>query len=417
VQRLGVIDRFHLQLHREAEAANIGPSACTLVAVLDGRADADRLRRRARQVTNVLAPLSWQLTRDRWLQPAWRAEAGTPPLETIDATEPWIDVANARMGEAIGPDSPWRLEIWRGGERDALALRWFHPMIDARGAERLLTTLATLDGGEPVGTFAAPESRLRMPWRERFASMRAYGEHALAIAKAGPIVGAKRLGNAPGRATSLRLHFTPEESAAFVASLRRRARLADTSLLLHASGRLFRRLLARHGSSAPRQVVPVPLSLDPKRERRRMFGNHVTMMMLAMDDTSLDDESSCVASLAAQRRDIVRGKLDLGMLASLDVLRAAPDVATHWLAKSPFDGQRCSFIVSNPGTLDFQQLAGREVVDAFSTLSATPDPGLVVVGQRFADRMSVVFSWCDGYIPRDHLDAELPAFRADLLGE
>jgi len=400
----------------------VGPGACTLVAELDGRVDADRLRERLAEAVRALPELRWRLGRDLALQQAWHEQPTVAvPLDVIDVDEPWMGVAERRMalGDLSGK-TPWRLEIWRGPAGDALALRWFHPLADALGAVRLLAWLgsdAPVDE-PPPDRFERPERRIdQTPLGERLTLTRRYGDHALAVAQQGAIVSPRRLADRrPGASRCLRWRFTEEETAAFVRSLRSRARLADTSLLFRAAALMWRRLLAAQGRSAPRHVVPVPLSLDKKRGATRMFGNHVTMLMLGVDDAILDDEPATVAALAAQQRQIVKDKLDLAMLASLQSLRFVPDAASQWLAKSPFDGQRCSFVLSNPGTIVLDELAGQRVTDAFFALTSAPDPGLVVVGQRHRERMSVLVSWCDGYLTREAIAAEEPAFRHDLLG-
>ncbi|HHH26800.1 MAG TPA: hypothetical protein ENK57_00395, partial [Polyangiaceae bacterium] len=390
--RLGVIDRFHAALDREARHAGVGPGSCALVAELEGRADADRLRARVDDAVRRIPELRWRLGRDRALQLVWREQPETrPTVEIVEVDAPWMAVAEERLArDDLSGAVPWRLELWRGSERDALALRWFHPLADALGAVRLLAWLGGEERDPPEERFDRPEQRVENePFGKRLALTRRYREHALAVAQQGSIVSPRRLaGGRAGRSRCLRWRFTAEETAAFVASLRSRARLADTSLLLRASALMWRRLLTARGAACERHVVPVPLSLDKKRGATRMFGNHVTMLMLGVDDATLDDEPATVAALAAQQRQIVKDELDQAMLASLHSLRFVPDAASQWLAKSPFDGQRCSFILSNPGPIVLGRLAGRDVTDAFLALAATPDPGLVVVGQRFADRMS-----------------------------
>lgn len=413
---------MHLELDREGERAGVGPATCAMVAVLDGRADIEALRRRVSDATRQIPELEWRLGRDRWWQPRW--QPGAPPAEValVESDADWVETTEMRIANGLGPRCPWRLELWRGPEQDAVALRWLHAFDDAYGAARLVELLAGEGdaANTPVGErFAAPESRLAsLDWRQRLALTRAYGDHALAIAQAGPIVSPRRAAGdgPPGRRRLRRLTFTAAETSAFIASLRERARLADTSLLLFAAARLYRRVLRARGETITRCVVPVPLSLDPKRGCRRLFGNHVTIMLLTLDGEALEDEQAAVASLAAQQRSIVRDKLDRAMIASLDTLRVLPDAASQWLAKSPFGGQRCSFVLSNPGPLSFDRLAGRSVVDAFTTPIAGVDPGLLVVGQRFDARMSVILSFWDGYISEADLRAQEPAFRRDMLG-
>ena len=167
-------------------------------------------------------------------------------------------------------------------------------------------------------------------------------------------------------------------------------------------------LAARCASS----VISLKSAVPPIVARKAGFPS----FQIKISPALVDDEPATVASLAAQQRQIVKDQLDQAMLASLHSLRFIPDAASQWLAKSPFDGQRCSFVLSNPGPIGIERLAGCQVIDAFFALAAAPDPGLVVVGQRFGARMSVMLSWCDGLLSRDELVAQEPAFRRDLLG-
>ena len=57
---LGVIDRMHLLLHGELRAAG-SASTSIAVAMLDGRADVERIERRVRRVCAAMEELRWQL--------------------------------------------------------------------------------------------------------------------------------------------------------------------------------------------------------------------------------------------------------------------------------------------------------------------------------------------------------------------
>ncbi|MCA9620797.1 MAG: hypothetical protein KC731_17355, partial [Myxococcales bacterium] len=316
---------------------------------------------------------------------------------------------------------PLEVELWHGPTSDTLALRWFHPLTDALGAARLLLWLgeeAPSAGDRP--SFAAPDERLPAGFRERLELARRYGQHALSLAQGGPILSPARWVKdaPPGRPRVHRIRFTEEETRRFDLARRRRAGLAEASIIVLAAARLCHRLLREGGGDAPAQHLAVmPVSLDPKGQRDRLFGNNITTLLLALPSASLDDEAAVLARLAAQRRAIVRDGLELGMVASLAAFRALPDGFVHWLAGSPFAGQRGSFIASSPGPLPLERLFGQRVVDAYTSVVPSPQPGLVIVTERQGGRLSLQLCHLDGQIPAASLAAQSGALRADLLGE
>src|SRR5690606_9200426 len=94
----------------------------------------------------------------------------------------------------------------------------------------------------------------------------------------------------PGRARLARLVLDEEVTRELYRSLRKRAKLADTSVILFAAARLLDRALAARGRYPEQLLVPVPLSLDAKKDSTRMLGNHLTMMMLSLGRDDLADE-------------------------------------------------------------------------------------------------------------------------------
>jgi hypothetical protein len=304
-------------------------------------------------------------------------------------------------------------------------LRWFHPLTDARGASRLM---AWLGGDVPNDRLEAPPIAARRqdpahllakyPRRERLELSRAYFRHIIALSQR-PILslhGAAGGGHV-GRARALRLQFDEDVTKGFYRSLRKRAKLADTSVLTYAVGRMVDGALRRRGYSTPRQLVPIPLSLDAKQDSERMFGNHLTMMMLSLDRDDLADEARAVASLAAQRRAIVREKLDVGMLAALDMGGRLPARLYNWAACKPFGGERSSYVVSNPGELVLPSFLGRPIRDAFSAPIVLARPGFQVIADRFRGRLGVLVVFREGVIDEAEVRASLPAFERDLLGD
>src|SRR5262249_10905737 len=128
---------------------------------------------------------------------------------------------------------------------------------------------------------------------ERARAMRAYNRHALDLGEV-PIL-SPASANPPGVRRSIararpgsvatrviRVLLDEEATKAFDRGVRRRAKLAESSVMVIAVLRALDALLVARGFAPPRYAVPIPLSLDPKVGSERLLGNHLTMMMFAL---------------------------------------------------------------------------------------------------------------------------------------
>lgn len=413
----GAIDLFHLSTHEELRAARLGPNACAMVAELEGRVAPERVRGRLARAARELPELSWKMGRNRRLERVWKRGGGGPDFREVQAAGDLLATVVAELDTPIGGDAPWRLLHVHGPERDALALTWFHPATDARGAQRLLSWLGDEEAPAPDKRFMTGDRLLeKLDATKRRELTTAYIQHAFELGKH-PILSLQRAAGrrSPGAQRAIRVRLTEGETKAFYGSLRKRAGLADTSLMLWAAGRMVDRMMAARGLSPPRQLVPVPLSLDPKKGSKRMFGNHLTMMMLALDREDLLDESTAVAHLAEQRRSIVRNKLDVGMLAAISASRHVPRLIMDYVSRRPFDGERSSYVLSNPGAIELDTLFGVRVCDAYAVPTLLPAPGFQITIDGFEGRLSLMVMYREGFVSGTEIEALLPDFQRDLL--
>ena len=146
-----------------------------------------------------------------------------------------------------------------------------------------------------------------------------------------------------------------------------------------------------------------------------MFGNHLTMMMLALDREDLLDEATAVAHLATQRRDIVRNKLDVAMLAALRMSRHLPRFAVSYISRHPFGGERSSYVLSNPGGIEMQGLFGVPVRDVYAVPTLLPAPGFQITIDGFAGQLSFMIMFREGYTDAAEVRSLIPGFQRDLL--
>ncbi|KYG11042.1 hypothetical protein BE21_08950 [Sorangium cellulosum] len=430
---LGGIDHFHLMNDRAMRARGQAGNHCLFVLELDGRLDLGRLAARLERATRALPELRFRLDnsvlgrvgRPRWVVDHHR-RAPEPRLHEVAGERERAARIEALLAERISGERPWALDVVRGaGEGDTVVLRHHHALTDGRGADRLVAWLGSGSGDAPDDPplrqerHDAPERLLGAMGRdERLALARAYKAHVLALGRA-PILSLARACPGVRAATSrvARLALSAEETRAFDLRVRQRARLAETSLMLIAAARLADRALVARGFAPPHHVVPLPLSLDPKGGARRLFGNHLTMVLLSLGRDELYDDARAVARVAEQQRAMVRDRLDLAMIAALDLARWLPGPVYRWLGDQPFEGELASLIVSNPGAVTVDRFAGLPVRSAYPLPAVVTPPGFQVIFSRFGGRLSASIVYGDGLLRPDEAAAMPGALRAELLGE
>ncbi|WP_437596946.1 wax ester/triacylglycerol synthase domain-containing protein [Sorangium sp. So ce590] len=429
---LGGIDHFHLMNDRAMRSRGQAGNHCLFVLELDGRLDLGRLAARLDRATRALPELRFRLDnsvlgragRPRWVVDHHR-RAPEPRLHEIAGERERAACIEALLADRTSGERPWALDVVRGaGDGDTVVLRHHHALTDGRGADRLVAWLGSGSGDAPDDPplrqerHDAPERLLAAMGRdERLALARAYKAHVLALGRA-PILSLARACTGVRAATSrvVRLTLSAEETRAFDLRVRQRARLAESSLLLIAATRLADRALVARGFAPPHHVVPLPVSLDPKGGARRLFGNHLTMVLLSLGRDELHDDARAVARLAEQQRAMVRERLDLGMVAALDLARWLPGPVYRWLGDQPFHGELASLIVSNPGAVTVDRFAGLPVRSAYPLPAVVTPPGFQVIFSRFGGRLSASIVHGDGLLRPDEAAAMPGALRAELLG-
>ncbi|WP_437644717.1 wax ester/triacylglycerol synthase domain-containing protein [Sorangium sp. So ce362] len=429
---LGGIDHFHLMNDRAMRSRGQAGNHCLFVLELDGRLDLGRLAARLDRATRALPELRFRLDnsvlgragRPRWVVDHHR-RAPEPRLHEVAGERERAACIEALLADRTSGERPWALDVVRGaGDGDTVVLRHHHALTDGRGADRLVAWLGSGSGDAPDDPplrqerHDAPERLLAAMGRdERLALARAYKAHVLALGRA-PILSLARACPGVRAATSrvVRLTLSAEETRAFDLRVRQRARLAESSLLLIAATRLADRALVARGFAPPHHVVPLPVSLDPKGGARRLFGNHLTMVLLSLGRDELHDDARAVARLAEQQRAMVRERLDLGMVAALDLARWLPGPVYRWLGDQPFHGELASLIVSNPGAVTVDRFAGLPVRSAYPLPAVVTPPGFQVIFSRFGGRLSASIVHGDGLLRPDEAAAMPGALRAELLG-
>jgi hypothetical protein len=424
--KLGGVGIFHLVNDRAMRARGLAGNHCVFVLELAGKLDPARLDVRLARAVSDLPELRFRLKSGfpPFIAPSWVIDAGRPPprAEILNAGSDGSAAVEARLNTRVDGSTPWAVDLVRGEDHDLLLFRWYQPLVDGKGAERLVRWLGSGGADEPERPppederFEASERPLRGLDREtRVALIRAYGNYALELGKT-PIMSlatvAPRKGKA-GRMRFVRAVLTEAETQRFDARVRKVARLAETSVMLLAAARVVDRALQSRGFAPAQHIIPLPLSLDPKAGATRLLGNNLTMMLLSISREDLANEARGVAHLAEQQRHIVRNKLDTGMLAALEFASVLPRPAYQWLADRPFHGEMSSLVCSNPGSLSIDTFAGVPVRDAYVLPAAVLPPGFQVIFTRFGGRLSAAIIYVDSVVSQ----GEAAMLAADLKNE
>ena len=422
---LGGADVFHLVHDRAMAREGLGSNQCALVLELQGRVNEALLERRLLAAAALLPHLRFVLEAPLFRPGRWVLGPALGARVRVVATDlPPISALSALFSERrLSGDRPWEIVVLRGPAADTLVLFWYHPYTDAKGALRLARFLGSGEGAEPLQLSSGEHFRNRpsaldsLDRGTRLSLSKAYNEHILQFSRR-PIVSLRgaRPGSPLGAMRFSRFVLSQAETSALDKSIRGRAKLAESFVMIRAFARVLDRVLRKAGFAPPQYLVPVPVSFDPKGVSERMFGNHLTMMMFSLDRDDLQSEPRGIASLAEQQRRIVAGKLDLGMAAALELVSVLPSRLYLGLATLPFGGELSSFIFSNPGNAAIERFMGVLVTDAYAVPSVVPRPAVELIVNRHGGRVSFLLGSFDGLLAPSEMEAMMAELRSELFG-
>lgn len=423
---LGGIDVFHLVNDRHMRSVGLPGNHCAFVADLGGQVDFDLVRRRVSRSVEVFPELAVRLRRSWRRGPLWArapyAPRPTVSLTLLDATAPLMASVEGLLSRRLDGVTPWALDVLRKPERDALVLRWFHPLCDGKAAERLLAWLGGGEG-EELPDLPALERRVgnsdrllkKLDRKARLELARRYAGHVNALSQRPILSLASTVDRPLGEMRVVRLHLSGEQTSAFDERVRRIARLGETAVMVHAATKVADAAIVARGFAPSHHIVPVPLSLDPKVGCARMLGNNLTMMLMSLERSKLPEPEAAVASLLEQQRAIVRNKLDVAMLAGLDLARHLPASVTWWLTTHQLRGEMTSFVFSNPGGVTLDKLFGLQVLDAFPLPTVVSPPGFQIIFSRFRGRVTALLVFLDGVVSHSEAKQMSESLREELL--
>ena len=387
-----------------------------LVVQCDGPIEPERTRR---AIDRLLDLCPWPASRLRrpfpWGRLHWaagpRSALAPPPVRHRSVTSPeeLHEELQAELNSAIDPrrDPPLRFLIVDCGPEPArargfLVLTWFHPLMDPRGGQNLLTHLADLDqdeDGAPRGgalSAVVPEPDPRS-LNERGRLGRLSLEYMRTLARVPPVSPGTGL-TTPGRARFRQDTFVERDLPAGDRRARR-----DICWRLALVGRAMGGLWERRGLPDVPFLVPISVDLRPKGETGPTFGNWLAFHFARFSLSETADVLSLTRALRRQMADAMRDEQIDANAVAMEFLKYRP----LWMMPRYLPGGsrgetfsfNCADIMGFPPALE--TLFGRRVVNAYHVPAVLPRPGIGVFFNRCATRNNLVISWTEGAAEED----------------
>jgi len=382
-----------------------------LVVECDGPIESDRIERAWDRFLDVCP---WPAARLRrpfpWGKLHWaagpRASLARPPLcrATIPARQALQRELETELNAALEPrrEAPVRMliiddESTRATPSSVLVLTWFHPLMDARGGENLLTHLNELDRhvdatlwGDCSPEFVSDPDRRPLLQRSRIA--RSSLEYLRSLAPVPPVsAGGTPL--PPGRASFRQQSFVATEAGDPRATREICWRVA---LVGKAMSELWRR---RHLDDVP-CLLPISVDVRPKGEGGATFGNHLAFHFARFRSSETADVPALARALRRQMAEAVRdGQIEASRVA-LQFLQYRPLSrmlqVLPWTTGGELFSFNCADLADWPCAL--AECFGRKVLNAYHVPVVPPRPGIGVFFNRCAGHNNLVVSWIEGVV-------------------
>jgi len=380
-----------------------------LVVECDGPLESDRIERAWDRFLDVCP---WPAARLRrpfpWGKLYWaagpRPSLARPPLRraTVASREAFQRELEIELNAALEPrrEAPVRVlivddESTRATPSSALVLTWFHPLMDARGGENLLTHLSELDrdvdatpwGDHPPGFVSDPDRRSLL---ERSRIARSSLEYLRSLAPVPP-VSAGGTPRPPGRACFRCRSFVAPDAVEERATREICWRVA---LVGKAMSELGRR---RDHGDVP-CLLPISVDVRSKGEVGATFGNNLAFHFARFRSSETADVPALARALRRQMADAIRdGQIEASQVA-LQFLPYRPLSrmlqVLPWTTGGELFSFNCADLADWPPALG--ECFGRKVLNAYHIPVVPPRPGIGVFFNRCAGHNNLVVSWIEG---------------------
>ncbi|GAB4335615.1 MAG: hypothetical protein Kow0089_05400 [Desulfobulbaceae bacterium] len=405
-----------------------GASLCRLVVELDGALDLETCR----EFLNESAVLRWaaNVTVHRPLLlalPRWRLNGTEQPVPVIPEALRVASGGHFHFHPADGrqrPQGPLSFSLVRHSDsRTSCILNWDHVLMDARGAETLVRSLAdgpAGDAGLEKMFHSSPQVVERGAAQGGVGSRFAYARKSISYIAG--VSGLPIAGLGTGREASSGRYRVITFSRAETDRIRRRceglgAGCYHSLVFLAAATRGIHAVRMRRGEKNAHYLVPVPLSLRKIGGTEPVFSNHVSFLFYRMEPGELDDLPGLVTGLKKRLREQVAGEIPHSYAEMMRFLRRLPQPLYTRLVAGPTQGRLASFFFSCPGECcpGVDRFLGLPVRDITHLAPVSGVPGLSVVFMFHDGRLKTILSMRQDLLSGEETTLFETLLRRDLL--
>jgi hypothetical protein len=406
------------------QACGVG-NASQVVLEIDGCVPEQTLRDSLTTFLSRLPFLRGAPARDLNLAPYWRplppGHGDSLPFAALHLAE---DAAATTVMQTLasGLDRPLgsatqRLSfLWvtLGERRSYLAMAFDHWLLDARGAEMLLSLFLEHLDGRPIedrlSALGAPESAHLDRWLDRHYAGQRVIAHLRWLAEGTTAVLA-RPRTLDGRLTHFAfVHFEPDDTERIVDTAYREAGyLMLQSFLLAAVVQAVHPLFcARQAGGAPATDYVVPVSVDmrpPRGAEALVLFNHLSFVLFRVPVALAEERSLLAARICEQVVGQVKAGLPQDIADASDLLRILPLPLLSRVARIPMRGELGSFSFAQLASARPHEPAvwrGR-LSNLFHMPRVPVPPGFALVANQFGGRLNLVLSAHEAVVSKAEL--------------
>ncbi|MDD2703085.1 MAG: hypothetical protein PHC33_03660 [Candidatus Omnitrophica bacterium] len=297
-----------------------------------------------------------------------------------------------------------------------------HLILDARGAETLLSMFNEFSAGGKIIFDAPVQGHQLSAWKRKFSAGRRVNRFFRALgqpAEAGGRAGRERM---PGGAECVFRHHTFD-----VQQSRRIAELADekAGYLMLMPYTLAAVISALHdsrlGKCSRGGEYLIPVNLDTRSAdkcRKDVFFNHVSFLFFRVRKEDSGDMENILATVKDQMYGQVKNGFPRDLEEASLLMRIVPARLLHYVLGTVMRENEAAFAFSfnAAGGFASAEFIRVPVRGVFHTPRVPVPPGMGVFFTRYGERLSVVFSYLRGMISEAGADAVMERIRARLLG-
>lgn len=412
-------DFFTLVMERGVLVSKPPANLCRLRLRLDGKLD----KRELEDEINTSGLGDW-MSSVRWsrafpfLKPKWKAGGGNFAVDEHDLdgelSEP---LPPSLLNKVLSPFRPpaFSVDLLHGKDGNtSVLLSWHHALMDARGAEMLLSYMGRTTRGETAKGFFTPKRRTLKDnidtWLNLFGRsfLARKSIHTVARYCRPPIASLLRdrvkIG---GKLFYYVKNFDAEVTRSIDEACQNSGAGFRVSIFYLASSIMaFHKLMVMRGTVSASYVVPVPQDTRRRGATGPIFGNQFTFLFFRAEVDDLTSIENLIKVLTAQMLDQMRKSVPESFVITMELFRNLPVGIFAIQALTVTNGQIASFFFSCPGEVlgGMESFQDKKVEEVLHLPPANVSPGISIIFSRYNARLSSVISYAEGCIDKEEVE-------------